>query len=203
VNSDDAVHNCPSGWAKEFTMNEAIKSLLIALTTRFSGSEFEMQYAPKECAIKKGRSAADKAEIATKWGERLPISKIKLGVSKGKLGPYEQKVNGQRLMEDKVDDFVPLAPKGKVWVGGNIFVNEAGDTIYIGYEPMVAEVTTIFTDCKGKTLTEEEKKEILTSADLPKPPSEGRQEVEEVVLWVTVKTDSLSWVKIGGKVVAL
>ena len=178
---------------------------IIALSERFSGSQVEFQYAPKEVATKKGRSQADKDAIALKWGTRLPIKKVSIGTTLGLLGKYEAKVNGQRLIEGVDDNFKAEKASGKSWVGGNVFVSDKdADKFYLGYEPTKGADDKIYLDANGVQLTAEEIIEILTSADQVKVSvGSGRQEVEEAVRWATPLIESISWIKIGGKTIVI
>ena len=179
--------------------------LLVALTTRNAGAEFELKYANKVVETKKGRSKAEKEEIANALEGRLPITKVKKGNSKGRLVNYENAVNGQRLMEGKEDNFTSKKASGKSKIGdSNIYKSDDGTKYYIGYEPLPSDVKTLFYDAKGVELTEEEMQKFLTSADLKKEDAgSGRQEVDEAVKYVTVNIESLELIEIAGKTIAL
>ena len=172
-------------------------STLIALTTRFQGSEIEIQYAPKEVPTKKGKSNVEKAQIAKELDGRLPISKIKLGVSKGRLIDYENAVNGQRLLEGLQDDFVSKKANGKTKLGGSIYKSDKDDAVhYIGFEPINSDAETIYVDAKGKQLTDAEIVQYLTSADQKKEAKFESQGVEEGIKFTSPLLSSISWIKI-------
>lgn len=177
-------------------MNQVV-SQLIALSTRHSGSEICLQFAPKVAKHRKLREV----EIADN-GIVLPIKKVKVGVSKGVIGSYESKVNGQRLIEDQHDDFTPLSANGKEWIGGSLYHSPSG-RYYIGYEPQKSSTKTIFVDAIGRQLSEIEKERFLLTSELPKAGGSDRQGVGERVLWVTASLDSLEWVAIGGRTILL
>lgn len=175
----------------------AVVNQLIALSTRHSGAEISLQFAPKVAKHRKQREVE-----MTDAGIALPIKKIKVGVSKGVIGSYSDKVNGQRLCEGVQDNFTPLAPTGKAWIGGSLYRSDSG-RFYLGYEPKKAEVKTIFVDAKGRQLTEEEQTRYLLASELPKAGGSDRQGVEERVSWITAGLDSLEWVAIGGRTILL
>jgi hypothetical protein len=172
---------------------------LVALTERFSGSQVQLQFAPKEGKHRK----KEEANIAAA-GLVLPIKKVKVGASLGLLGSYENKVNGQLLIEGKQDDFVAQSPKGKVKLGGNVYTSEDGSKFYLGYEPQKSDVQTIFVDANGRQLTEEEKISFLLASEIPKAHGASEnQGTDDAVLWVTAELKNLSWVKINGKTLVI
>lgn len=176
-----------------------IANQLVALTSRFSGSVIELQFAPKDAKWRKKEVANAEAQ-----GIVFPIKKVKVGASLGLLGSYEAKVNGQLLIEGKQDDFVAQAPKGKVKLGGNVYTSEDGSKFYLGYEPQKSSVETIFVDANGRQLTEDEKISFLLASEIPKEKGASEnQGTDDEVLWVTADLQNLSWVKINGKTLVI
>ena len=141
-------------------------------------------------------------EAIAEAGFTLPINKVIVGERKGIVGRrYSNAVNAERLMEGKPMDFTPVAPKGKEFVQGSAVLMRAvanPTKLYVAIQPVHSETLTEFRDVTGRKLTEDQKVAFLTKGAYTEYESGSRQEVENVVPWVTVGLDNIAWAELNG-----